>query len=119
MAAAFAQVQVGVPMGSSLVGASGAISALLGFNLLARPQVKVKLLYLVFLLVTPRYGVFDCPLWFFLPIWFLTQLFESMMVVDKAVMNTAYAAHLGGFMFGCLLGWAMASKGKRVQTPSN
>lgn len=112
MAAAIAQVQVGVPMGSCLVGASGSISALLGFSLAARPHAKVKLLYILIVSLVPRYGVFDSPLWFFLPIWFVTQILESLLVIDKSTMSTAFAAHIGGFIFGCIIGmvWRLFEK---------
>jgi len=105
--AAVSQVEWGgVPPGQSLIGASGAISALMGFCLFAPPQAKVKLLYCLFLSVLPRYGVFDSPLWFFLPIWLFSQLFMALMTAHKTTVNIAYAAHIGGFVFGCLAGLA-------------
>jgi len=114
IAAALAQVQYGIPSGISLVGASGAISALMGFCLLAKPQAKVKLLYVVFLSLLPKCGVFDCPLWFFLPIWLLTQMFMALMIIDKSAVSTAYAAHIGGFVFGCLVGLAWGAFNHQV-----
>lgn len=107
-AAAFAQVQAGIPSGQILVGASGAISALMGFCLIARPSIQVKLFYFVLLIVIPKYGVFDCPLWFFLPVWLITQFLLAMLAAH-APAQTAYAAHIGGFVFGALVGVAWRS----------
>jgi membrane associated rhomboid family serine protease len=102
VAGAFAQVQYGIPSGQILVGASGAISALLGYCLLALPRAKVKLFYFVLLLFVPKYGLFDCPLWFFVPIWLLTQVLLAMINLHSPTMSNAYAAHIGGFVFGCI-----------------
>lgn len=103
--AALAQVLWGIPSGETMVGASGAVSGLMAFALLAKPRAKIKLFYLVFLFVLPRYGVFDAPLWFFVPLWLFDQVLMALMTAKNTTVTVGYAAHLGGFLFGALSGW--------------
>lgn len=117
IAAALSQAKYGIPAGESLVGASGAISALMGFCLLACPRAEIKLFYLVFLPL-PKYGVFDSPLWFFLPVWILMQLILVLATVNKDTVTTAYVAHLGGFVFGAIVGWLWPAFNSPTTHPS-
>jgi len=107
VAAAFCQIQSGISTGQSLVGASGAIATLMGFCLITNPRTQVKLFYFAYV----KTGVFDCPLWFFLPVWLLLQVLLSMLNANGSgsAANYAYAGHIGGFGFGVLLGAAWGS----------
>ena len=86
------------------VGASGAVSALLGMALLAAPHARVILFYFLLITLYPRYGTFESPLWFFIPLWFFEQALMTMLTVKTEIVNVGYVAHTGGFLFGAVAG---------------
>jgi membrane associated rhomboid family serine protease len=79
------------------VGASGAVSAVLGAYLLLLPTAKV--LTLIFFVLR------EVPAVFFLGIWFLFQLLDGSMALvhPQEGGGVAFFAHIGGFVFGFLL----------------
>jgi membrane associated rhomboid family serine protease len=85
-----------------LVGASGAISGVLGAYLVLYPGVRI--LTLVPLGLFSR--TFRIPAWFFLIVWigfqFLSQWIESQMR-HHDVGGVAFLAHIGGFVAGIIL----------------
>jgi len=101
-AAAAAQALWDLPAEATMLGASGAVSALMGFALLAAPGARVRFVYAYLLMLTPRYGAFDAPLWLMLPIWLFQQVFMALMTAKSSLVQTAYMAHAGGFVFGGL-----------------
>lgn len=114
--AAWAQVHFGNLGNEIMVGASGAIAALMGFALVAIPSARVKLFYLTW----GRAGTFHAPLWFFLPFWILEQYFQAGMAVGEEAVKVGYAAHFGGFFFGAIL--ALISRfvlPTPIRTPEN
>ena len=86
-------------MGSStpMVGASGAISAVLGAYFVTFPRHKV-LTYIV-----PVFLVW-LPAWIYLGFWAGMQVFEVItgIVTPGNVNNVAWWAHIGGFLFGVI-----------------
>jgi len=75
------------------IGASGAISAVMGAYLFFFPKVKLRLFCICRVVVIPVY--------LYLGIWFLFQLFYSILSVSNLTMsNVAWFAHIGGFIFG-------------------
>jgi membrane associated rhomboid family serine protease len=102
-AAAWSQYTWGPPTTQVLVGASGAIAALMGFALLAMPTARITLFYVYFTL-SGRAGTFESPLWFCLPLWILQQIFMLLMPLQGALASIGYAAHVGGFVFGGVIG---------------
>jgi membrane associated rhomboid family serine protease len=104
VAGAFAQGVWGVPAGTVMVGASGAISGLMGYALAGAPRVKIRLFYLLILMLAPRYGVFPAPLWFFVPLWASEQVLMGLLTKTSSVVTVGYGAHLGGLAAGILLG---------------
>ncbi len=104
IAAAVGQVLWGIPEDAVMVGSSGAVSALMGFALIGMPGAKVKLWYVLLLFIVPRYGAFDAPLWFFIPLWLFEQLTMLLMSAKAEVVKVAYAAHVVGLAFGALAG---------------
>jgi membrane associated rhomboid family serine protease len=104
MAAAFVQTQWSLPENVLMVGASGAVSALMGYSLTRLPSAKVKVFYLLVFFITARYGVFDSPLWFILPLWVLEQMTMALLTRGSEWVQVGYGAHLGGFAFGAFLG---------------
>lgn len=79
------------------LGASGAISGVLGGYLLLFPHRRVKVLMLR--------TVTEVPAFMALGLWFLFQMVNGLGVLgaDSQAGGVAYAAHIGGFVAGCLL----------------
>ena len=79
------------------VGASGAVSAVLGAYLLLLPRAKV--LTIIFFILR------EVPAILFLGIWFAFQLLDggSSIAHPEAGGGVAFFAHIGGFVFGFLV----------------
>lgn len=107
VAAALAQVFSGQLGADAMVGASGAVAALMGAGLFALPGAQIKLFYGLVMFVSGRAGTFHAPLWACLPLWLLQQLFMAGMTAGAEVVTVGYWAHIGGFVFGALLGLAI------------
>jgi len=87
-------------LGQSLLipslGASGAISAVLAAYIRLFPGKKVYLWVFLFIIPVPAFIV--------LGVWFAFQLIDGFgMLGGQQVGDVAYAAHIGGFVFGLLL----------------
>ncbi len=83
------------------VGASGAISAIMGAYLMMFPSSKIKILFLIFL------RSFYLPAFLFLIIWFGQQLLSGLIAlntINNESADVAWWAHIGGFLFGILTG---------------
>jgi membrane associated rhomboid family serine protease len=81
-----------------LLGASGAIAAVLGAYFLLYPESRVLTLVFVFLVRIPAMV--------FLGIWFLYQLVEGnfgLLASGGSHGGTAFFAHVGGFVFGLVV----------------
>ena len=76
------------------VGASGAVSGVLGAYLVVLPNAKVLTLVFFFLLEVPAF--------LFLGAWFLFQLWEGGFSLTQPEVGggVAFFAHVGGFVFG-------------------
>ncbi|MEA5445638.1 rhomboid family intramembrane serine protease [Gammaproteobacteria bacterium AB-CW1] len=97
LAAALTQALMAPDSTVPMVGASGAISGVLGAYLMLHPFAWIKLL-------VPYFVIFFLwlPAWLMLGLWFAFQLFQSMMTpADQA--GVAFAAHAGGFVAGVVL----------------
>jgi rhomboid family protein len=79
------------------LGASGAISAVLGAYLVLLPRAKVTTLIFFFLIIIQEF-----PARFFLVFWFLLQLWAGgfSLVSPEQGGGVAFFAHIGGFLFG-------------------
>jgi membrane associated rhomboid family serine protease len=79
------------------LGASGAISAVLGAYLVLLPNARVVTVFF-FILILIR----EFPAWIFLGVWFLLQLWQGgfLLVQPEAGGGVAFFAHIGGFVFG-------------------
>jgi membrane associated rhomboid family serine protease len=77
------------------LGASGAISAVLGAYLLMFPRKNV--LVLLFRIVT------WVPAWVAIGIWFAFQIIEGLGMLGGQPTGVAYGAHIGGFLAGVAL----------------
>ena len=81
------------------IGASGAISGVLGAYLVSYPGAKVKTIIPIFIIFT----VLKVPAVLFLGIWFLAQLQSGAASLSMAGTNVAWWAHIGGFVSGMVL----------------
>ena len=80
------------------VGASGAISGILGAYIVMFPRNKV--------LIWMFFFVFAVPAWLMIGFWALEQFlatFGSIAATEQTSGGIAYAAHAGGFIAGALL----------------
>jgi membrane associated rhomboid family serine protease len=84
------------------IGASGAISGVLGAYLFLYPRARIVTLVWLFIFVR----FVEIPALVFLPIWFLMQFFSgvsALRAADAASGGVAWFAHIGGFIAGPLL----------------
>lgn len=100
LAAALTHIVVNPASTIPTVGASGAVSGVLGAYLLLFPHARVKTLVTLGFFWTIVY----LPAWVLLIVWiglqFLSQAVEPM---DPTAGGVAYAAHVGGFVAGLAL----------------
>jgi membrane associated rhomboid family serine protease len=90
-----ADPQSEVPM----IGASGAISGVLGAYLVLYPRAKVLVLLPLLIFVT----TVRVPALVVLGIWFAGQLLSSLRAAPGSGGGVAFAAHVGGFLAGVVL----------------
>jgi len=106
-AAAFAHSFYAVSAGQGdipAVGASGAISGILGAYLVMYPRANILTIIAVFFIYTVR-----IPVLIYIPFWFIMQLiFAIIGQLGPAgeSLGVAYLAHVGGFVAGALTGLA-------------
>ena len=98
IAAAYAQVFFNPDSTIPMVGASGAISGVLGAYLLVYPKAHVLVLIpLGFIMQTIR-----LPAVVVLSLWFAIQIISSLNA-EPGTPGVAWYAHIGGFVAGCAL----------------
>jgi membrane associated rhomboid family serine protease len=115
LAATFAHIFFNPDSTLPSVGASGAIAAILGAYVVMYPRSRVKLLIFVglFFWVTRIQAVF------FLGIWAVTQLFSGVAALTETAQTggVAFWAHIGGFVFGVLVGLLFRGRAARLDYP--
>jgi len=93
-----------------MLGASGAIAAVMGAYFVLYPHSRVlTAIFIVFF-----FDLVEIPALFFLGIWFLTQLLSgigSIGVTNAAAGGTAFWAHIGGFVVGGSVGLVLRNRG--------
>jgi rhomboid family protein len=99
--ATLAQVAVSRDSTVPSIGASGAIAAVMGAYLVWFPNARVRTLVILFLV--------DIPAKVFLVVWFVLQFFTDP---NEGV---AWMAHVGGFLFGLLVGLLFRGFGDRAR----
>lgn len=92
-----------------VIGASGAVAALMGAFLVRNFKTKINLLLIFFWGFIPRFYKFKAPAWAMLPLWFCIQVFWGMMEGENA--GVAYWSHAGGFAFGTVTALAVKYSG--------
>ncbi len=83
-----------------LIGASGAIAALMGAFMICRYKARIKFIYAIFIGFRLRYGAFNAPAYIILPIWFLQQIGDFYLY--SSTSDVAFLSHIGGFAFGAM-----------------
>jgi len=91
--------------GAGIVGASGAVSGILGAFLVRLRHHRVKIAYWVFapLLAANRAGTYNLHVVFALVLWVFLQAVRSLVQLQGAPANVAYMTHLAGFAFGVVV----------------
>ena len=87
------------------LGASGAISAVLGAYIVLFPKSKIKVFFFL--------STFTVPALLFLGFWFLEQLISGFGALGSLASlggGVAWWAHIGGFIFGLIYGFIMKSR---------
>ena len=88
------------------LGASGAIAACLGAYVVMFPKSQIKMIFVLF------FKTFYIPAILFLGFWFLQQFFSGVGSLGKGVAGggVAWWAHIGGFVFGLVVGFFLRGK---------
>jgi membrane associated rhomboid family serine protease len=87
------------------IGASGSIAGILGAFLVLRPKARIVTL----LPLVVYWAMIELRAVIFLPIWFAMQFFNGFLSIAAAhrtqeVAGIAWWAHVGGFIFGAVVG---------------
>jgi membrane associated rhomboid family serine protease len=99
LAAAGAQMALNPSSAVPMVGASGAISGVMGAYVILYPKAPIHTLIWLGFFVT-RIVV---PAYLMLGYWFLLQLTGILQVVGSHTGGIAFGAHIGGFLAGVIL----------------
>ncbi|MBA3345834.1 MAG: rhomboid family intramembrane serine protease [Gemmatimonadales bacterium] len=99
LAAAAAQTYVNPSSVIPMVGASGAISGVMGAYIVLYPRVRVHMLVILGFFIT-RIAV---PAFLMLGYWFLLQILGGLPTLSDETGGVAFWAHAGGFAAGALL----------------
>lgn len=88
-----------------VIGASGAVSGIMGAYLILYPGARVRTLVFLFFFIT----FIDIPAFVFLIVWLVFQFFYA-----GANTGIAWLAHVGGFFIGLFLVKKMRKKHKPI-----
>ena len=92
------ECETACPGSIPMLGASGAISAVLGAYLVMYPKSKIKIWFF--------FMTFRWPAFIFLGLWFAEQLFSGFGSLGPSTEGgVAWWAHIGGFVFGLICGY--------------
>jgi len=98
--AAFTQVFIEPDSVIPLIGASGAISGILGAYIIKFPKNKVTTLFIIIIFIK----IVKIRAVYLLGIWFLFQIFQGYFSLGQESMGgVAWFAHIGGFISGIIL----------------
>jgi len=100
-----------VPTGTMYLGASGAIAAVMGLFAVRFYRTSILVWYFVWLLVFIRVGTFAVSSVIGLALWLGRDLFWGVYNLFHASNGgVAYWAHIGGFVFGVLVAYALGMR---------
>jgi membrane associated rhomboid family serine protease len=100
------------------IGASGSIAGVLGAFLVLRPRARI----ITLLPLVVYWAMVEIRAVIFLPIWFAMQFFNGFLSIGAAhgtqeVNGIAWWAHVGGFIFGAIVGAVARRSGRERVTP--
>jgi membrane associated rhomboid family serine protease len=110
IAAAAAQVAIDPESQIPMIGASGAVSAVLGAYLVVFPRARIlSLVFLGFF-----YQLIEVPALVVLGLWFVLQLIDGIgsLGLAGAEGGVAFFAHIGGFVAGVVFGVVFRGLGR-------
>jgi membrane associated rhomboid family serine protease len=107
-AAGLLQIYVHPGSPTPMIGASGAISGVLGAYLILFPRSRIASLVILILFFT----IVEIPAAVFLLFWMGLQLYSGLFTA-QAGSGVAWWAHIGGFLFGALM-VSLFAVGRRV-----
>ncbi len=113
-AAAYTQAWVTAGSHVPSIGASGAIAGVMGAYVLKFPRAYIYSLVFIFVFITR----IEIPTIFFIPYWFLMQVFNGLGSVgfsNVSESGTAWFAHIGGFIAGMILVSIMGVQSRYVR----
>jgi|SRR5579875_1345094 len=96
MVAGLALVAIDPASPTPMVGASGAIAAVLGAYLVLFPKARVKTVLPIFILIE----FIQLPALLYLMLWFAIQLIAGLYSGHGAAAGVAWWVHVGGFLIG-------------------
>ncbi|WP_236975445.1 rhomboid family intramembrane serine protease [Membranihabitans maritimus] len=107
-------VHIGMNYQSTIpsLGASGAISAVLGAYLILFPRSRIKMIFIIFFMT------FYIPALFFIGFWFFQQflsVYNEAGQMPAQTQGVAWWAHIGGFIFGVIVGFFFRTKAKTYE----
>jgi membrane associated rhomboid family serine protease len=82
-----------------MVGASGAISGVMGGYIVLYPRVRVFMIVPIGFILTS----FAWPAWMMLGYWFVLQFVSGLTAIGREGGGVAFWAHFGGFVAGAIL----------------
>jgi membrane associated rhomboid family serine protease len=101
MLAAFSQAFIGMDIDVPCIGASGAISGVMGAYLVFYPRAMINMCFFWSWMFEPKY--FRMKAWMYLGFFVATQLCTGLLTWGIKYFMVAVWAHIGGFLFGALL----------------
>jgi len=98
LAAMLAEVAADPTSTTPNLGASGAIAAVMGAFLVTYPRDRIRSLLVIFVFLRVTY----IPAALLIGVWFLLQFLSLGAVAQQPTDGVAYAAHVGGCIFGAV-----------------
>jgi rhomboid family protein len=98
VAANLAQIALDPTSTVPTLGASGAIAAVMGAFLITYPRDRIRTVLLIGFFITVTF----VPAFLLIGLWFLLQLISVGAVAHAQTGGVAYAAHVGGILFGAI-----------------
>ena len=107
LAASFAHVALNPNSTVPMIGASGAIAAVMGAYVIVYPSTRVKSIIFFGPMLLRKVKA----------VWLMVVFLLTQLLYIPGGSGVAWAAHLGGFAFGALLGLLWRQRGREVAPP--